>query len=223
MKKFAVILADGNRLFNDALKFAMSDKTDFYVADDVVSGVDAIRSILSRTPDIAVIGQILPDISMIQLVRELKRCAKSTRFLFILKDPSSELIKLLNELEIIGLITDRTGLDEFFKALYSVAKGEKYVSNDVLENLRAHADDTAAEDLLEKLTPREREVLFWLAQGMTNKEIAAGMILSEKTVKNHVSHVLKKLDAADRTKAAAIAWKDGLTMIPEEYFSASDS
>lgn len=223
MKKFAVILADGNKLFNDMLKIAMSDKDDFYIADDVVSGVDAIRSIVSNVPDIAVIGQVLPDISIMQLARELKRRAKSTRFLFILKDPSSELIKLLNELEVIGLITERTGLEEFFKALYSVAKGEKYVSVDVLENLRGHTDDIPIADPLEKLTPREREVLFWLAQGMTNKEIAGGMILSEKTVKNHVSHILKKLDIADRTKAAAMAWKDGLTMIPEEFFSVSDN
>ena len=61
-----------------------------------------------------------------------------------------------------------------------------------------------------------------MANGLTNKEISKTMFLSEKTVKNHVSHILKKLGLQDRTKAAVLAWKEGLPMMPEEYYSASD-
>ena len=80
-------------------------------------------------------------------------------------------------------------------------------------------DDEFYDDPLNEITPREREVLYWLSHGLTNKEIAQRMILSEKTVKNHVSHLLKKLDLTDRTKAAALAWKEGLPQIAEEFFS----
>jgi DNA-binding NarL/FixJ family response regulator len=68
-------------------------------------------------------------------------------------------------------------------------------------------------DLLTDLTSREKEILYWLAQGLNNNEIAARMVLSEKTVKNHVSHILKKLDTRDRTQAAIIAWKVGFAQI----------
>ncbi len=65
-------------------------------------------------------------------------------------------------------------------------------------------------DMIADLTPKETEVLYWLSQGMKNNEIATKMVLSEKTVKNHVSHILKKLDLQDRTQAAVMAWRIGL-------------
>ena len=75
---------------------------------------------------------------------------------------------------------------------------------------------------MERLTPvsyTHLDVYKRQSHGLTNKEIAQRMILSEKTVKNHVSHLLKKLDLTDRTKAAALAWKEGLPQIAEEFFS----
>ncbi|MGI6442349.1 MAG: response regulator transcription factor [Synergistaceae bacterium] len=68
------------------------------------------------------------------------------------------------------------------------------------------------------ITSREREVLYWLAHGQNNKEIASTMILSEKTIKNHITHLLRKLDVTNRTKAAAIAWSEGLPLIPGGIF-----
>jgi DNA-binding NarL/FixJ family response regulator len=71
-------------------------------------------------------------------------------------------------------------------------------------------------DQLEDLTPREKEILYWLSQGLSNTEISRRMVLSEKTVKNHVSHVLKKLDLRDRTQAAIMAWKVGFAQLNPE-------
>ncbi|MGI6790359.1 response regulator transcription factor [Aminivibrio sp.] len=68
-------------------------------------------------------------------------------------------------------------------------------------------------DQLCYLTPREKEILYWLAQGLSNAEVADRMVLSEKTVKNHVSHVLKKLDLRDRTQAAILAWRIGFAQL----------
>ncbi|GHV45824.1 hypothetical protein FACS1894204_06040 [Synergistales bacterium] len=62
---------------------------------------------------------------------------------------------------------------------------------------------------MDRLTPREKEILYWLSQGLSNAEIARRMVLSEKTVKNHVSHILKKLGLRDRTQAAVMAWRTG--------------
>ena len=89
---------------------------------------------------------------------------------------------------------------------------------------RPHADAIlAATSRHQQLTPREREVLYWLALGFTNKEISKKMILSEKTIKNHVSHILKKLELTDRTKAAALAWREGLPQISEDFYSLSSA
>lgn len=70
--------------------------------------------------------------------------------------------------------------------------------------------------LLDDLSPREKVVLYWLSQGMSNQEVAQKTVLSEKTVKNHVSHMLKKLELRDRTQAAILAWKLGFAQMSPE-------
>lgn len=218
MKKYNVILAAGNRLFGDTLKAVLAAEPDFYVLSVSGSGIDCIREALRAQPDLLVLAQVLPDITLFQVVKELHRNARGIRFIFILKDVGSDVLRLFNEIECIGAIHENTNIKEFITALRSVARGERYISGEVLQGLRSTPVKEEIGDALVTLTHREREVLYWLAHGRTNKEIAAMMILSDKTVKNHVSHLLKKLGAADRTKAAAIAWNDGLPMIPEDFF-----
>ncbi|MBQ9881123.1 MAG: response regulator transcription factor, partial [Synergistes sp.] len=94
-------------------------------------------------------------------------------------------------------------------------------SRNVLNPLPHQEERQMRRDLLADITPREREVLYWMAKGLKNREISQKLILSEKTVKNHVSHILKKLETEDRTKAAAIAWEEGLPLVEEEFFSIS--
>ncbi|NLV81612.1 MAG: response regulator transcription factor [Synergistaceae bacterium] len=221
MKKINIILADGSRLFANALKTILSEEQDFNVVSDVYCGIEAIRNVQVLRPDILVLGQVLPDITMFQVVREIYRDIKSIRFLFIVKDGNSELLKFLSEVQTIGVIRHNTDVSELIVALRSIAKGERYISKDVLNDLRYVPEEPDGKDLLREITPREREVLYWLSQGQNNREIAATMILSEKTIKNHITHLLKKLKVADRTKAAAIAWAEGLPLIPEEFFFPS--
>ena len=80
-------------------------------------------------------------------------------------------------------------------------------------------DDYNDDDPLNDITHREREVLYWVSHGLNNKEISERMYLSEKTIKNHVSNILRKLDLDDRTKAAAFAWEEGLPLLPEDFFT----
>lgn len=218
MKKNNIILADGSRLFADALKSILNEEKDFNVVSDVYCGIEAIRNVQLLRPDILVVGQLLPDITMYQVVREIYRDIKNIRFLFIIKDGSSELLKLLSEIDTLGVIRHNTNVNELITALRSIAKGERYLSKDVLNDLRFTPVEEVEQDILGKVTPREREVLYWLSQGQNNREIASTMILSEKTIKNHITHLLKKLNVSDRTKAAAIAWAEGLPLIPEEFF-----
>jgi len=219
MKKTSVLIVDQNRLFAEALSVIVASDAAFTIAGSDESGVDALRSICSTKPGLVVAGQSLPDMNMAQVIREIRRVARSVGFLFIISESSPELLRLLGETERIGAVPASAGLGEFMEALRSVARGERYVSREVIENYSRAADDTVAADPLELLTPREREVLYWLAHGCANAEISAKMVLSEKTVKNHVSHILRKLAFTDRTKAAALAWREGLPLIPEEFFS----
>ena len=82
MKKINVLLADGNRLFIESLRIVILENPEYSVVGTVLSGVDAIKAIAELAPDVTVVGQILPDISILQVVKELRRNSKSTKFLF---------------------------------------------------------------------------------------------------------------------------------------------
>ena len=121
-------------------------------------------------------------------------------------------------------MSSSSDIDELVSALRSLARGERYVSKKVLAAAGGRSGAERLSDPLGEITPREREVLYWLALGLTNKEISKKMILSRKNdKKNHVSHILKKLELTDRTKAAALAWREGLPQISEDFYSLSSA
>lgn len=220
MKKIKIVIADGSNLFVDALKLVLEKEPEVALLSGVNSGVDALRNCIEVQPDVAVIGEVLPDLTIVELAKEIRRSVRGIRFLFIIRDGSSDMLSLLSSMDSVGAVRQSCDIPEFLTALRSVIKGERYISAEVIEYLKnPYSDDMISDDLLNDITQREREVLYWVSHGLTNKEISEMIFLSEKTVKNHVSHILKKLDLSDRTKAAAFAWQDGLPLLPEDFFT----
>lgn len=219
MKKIKLVLADGNNLFVDALSQVLEKEPEVAVVSGAGSGVAALRNCIELRPDVAVIGEVLPDLTIVEAAKEIRRNIKNIRFLFIIKDGSADILSLLGGMDSVGAVRQSCEISELLTALRSVINGERYISPDVIEYLKAPMfNDPSDHDPLTGITQREREVLYWVAQGLTNKEISKRMFLSEKTIKNHVSSMLRKLDLTDRTKAAAFAWHQGLPMLPEDFF-----
>ena len=107
-----------------------------------------------------------------------------------------------------------SGSMELKKAINAVAEGESYIQPDLIPVLNARLVlKNDSKEKIEALTKRELEVLLFLAKGMFNKEIAEKMHISERTVKNHISSIFKKIDVADRTQAAVFAIKNNLVEI----------
>ena len=157
-----------------------------------------------------------------ETAKEIRRSVRGIRFLFMIRDGSADMLSLLSSMDSVGAVRQSCDIPEFLTALHSVIRGERYISAEVIEYLKnPFSDELISEDPLDYITQREREVLYWVSHGLTNKEISARIFLSEKTVKNHVSHILKKLDLSDRTKAAAFAWHEGLPLVPEDFFTPS--
>ena len=220
MKKIKIVLADGSNLFVDALKMILEKEPEIVIMSGASSGVDALRNCIDLQPDIAVIGEILPDLTIVEAAKEIRRSVRGIRFLFLIRDGSADMLSLLSGMDSVGAVRQSCDIAEFLTALRSIIRGERYISSEVIEYLKnPFSDGPLSDDPLEYITQREREVLYWVSHGLTNKEISERIFLSEKTVKNHVSHILKKLDLSDRTKAAAFAWREGLPLIPEDFFT----
>ena len=226
MKKIEIILADADSLFTDALRAALRGVEDFEVSA-ADGGAAGLREVFVRGQGIVVIHRQIPDAETIHMLREGKRDRKELRALLIVKEPTGDLLSLAGENAGIGVMSSvmssSSDIEELVSALRSLARGERYVSKKVLAAAGGRSGAERLSDPLGEITPREREVLYWLALGLTNKEISKKMILSEKTIKNHVSHILKKLELTDRTKAAALAWREGLPQISEDFYSLSSA
>jgi len=219
MKKNRVLIAGENILFIDALRALLEKEADFEEPVCAGNGVEAIKTAREFSPDIIVLDQQLPDINMLQIAREVRHSLKNPSFMLIIKEEAQELLTILSEIKNIGVVRNNTNVAELMTALRAVARGENYINAETISNLRQPLhEELRQKDPLSDITQREKEVLYWLANGSTNKEISSILVLSEKTVKNHVSHILKKLDLSDRTKAAALAWREGLPLMSEEFF-----
>ena len=221
MKKKKIVITGENRLLVDALRFVLESDCgiEAYVGEGTES--DVLREMISSAPNLLVLCGRSADAAAVQTVREAMRRSKTLRVLFIIKENTPELFSLAGEITGVGIMPETSDLTEFKNAIMSLLRGERYISRGVLNSPQHQEEPEKRRDLLADITQREREVLYWIAKGLKNREISKKMILSEKTVKNHVSHILKKLETEDRTKAAAIAWEEGLPLVEEEFFSIS--
>lgn len=224
MKKLRVVLADDHSLFRDGLRRLLELETDIEVVGEAKDGIEAVELVRKLVPDLLLLDVNMPRMDGGEVVKVLSPQFRNVKFVAITAYDDEEHLADLSSAGVDGYILKSSGLEELLSAVRSVANGDPYVDPKVAGKLLSSFQKQKEEDPLANLTQREKEVLFWLSQGYSNSEVAAKMILSEKTVKNHVSHVLRKLDLSDRTQAAVLAWKLGLAQRAEEFTSqvASD-
>jgi DNA-binding NarL/FixJ family response regulator len=223
MKKIRIVVADDHRLFREGLRRLLELENDLEIVGEAKDGAEAVELILAKDPDIVLLDINMPRMDGGQVVSRLRGTNIHSKFMAITAYDDEEHLANLSALGINGYILKSSSMPDLLAALRAVNGGESYVDPKVagklLSSFQKHKEES---DVMQLLTQREKEVLFWLSQGFNNLEISAKMVLSEKTVKNHVSHLLKKLNLNDRTQAAVLAWRMGLvqsvpTSSPVEY------
>lgn len=222
MEKIRIVVADDHRLFREGLRRLLELENDLEIVGEAKDGAEAVDLILSTDPDIVLLDINMPRMDGGEVIKHLRGANIHTKFMAITAYDDEEHLANLSALGINGYILKSSSIPDLLAALRAVYSGESYVDPKVagklLSSFHKHREEN---DVMQMLTQREREVLFWLSQGFSNLEISNKMVLSEKTVKNHVSHMLKKLNLNDRTQAAVLAWRMGLVQntatIPTEY------
>ena len=169
MKKIEIILADADSLFTDALRSALSPVEDFSVSA-AGAGAAGLREAFGRGQGVAVIHRQIPDAETVHILREGKRDRKDLRALLIVKEPTADLLSLAGENAGIGVMSGSSTVEELVSALRSLARGERYVSKKVLAAAGGRSGAERLSDPLGEITPREREVLYWLAHGLTYRK-----------------------------------------------------
>jgi DNA-binding NarL/FixJ family response regulator len=189
-------------------------ESDIKVEAEAGDGEEALAIIHECLPDIVLFDINMPRVNGLQLVKELRNLKIRSALIAVSAYDDEDSLATLSTEGVLGFVLKSSGRSELIAAIHSVSRGQPYVDPHVAGKLMlSFARRKNDKDLLGDLTSREKEILYWLAQGLNNNEVAERMVLSEKTVKNHVSHILKKLDIRDRTQAAIMAWKVGFAQI----------
>ncbi len=213
MQKITMLVAERHRILRDSIRHSLERESDLKVLGDAGDSSELLRLARQKPADLLLFNAAIPNLDFKAVIGELTGVCRSMRYLAITGDENEERLSSLVSLGVQGFILPDSNFFELLCAIRTVARGDRYV-DPKLKNTCGNAINPRRDEmsLLMELTPKEKEVLYWVSQGFCNAEIANMMVLSEKTVKNHISHLLKKLDVKDRTQAAVLAWKLGLPL-----------
>jgi DNA-binding NarL/FixJ family response regulator len=209
--KTRLMIVDDHEVVRMGLKAALEVEDDFTVVAEAGNGRDAIDRARAHQPDIVLMDVRMDGMDGIEACREIRNELPDTKVLMLTSFAEEETVVAAVLAGAAGYVLKNVARARLLEALRSVARGESLldskVTRSVLEKLVAGDGKKGERDVL---TEREREVLVLIADGATNKEIAAKLVVSENTARNHVSHILGKLGFSRRSEAAAYAVRKGL-------------
>jgi two-component system, NarL family, response regulator DevR len=201
-----VLVVDDHEVVREGIVAALDRRENFHVVAQAGTVAEAIAAADRFEPDLVVMDVRLPDGSGVEACRDIRGDHPGTRVVMLTSYPDEEAVLSAIVAGASGYLLKETRLRDLVKALETVGAGgsllDPAVTGKVLERVRRMANDED-DDELARLTTQERRILLLVAEGKTNREIAAEVFLSDKTVKNYVSSILSKLDLQRRTQAAA--------------------
>ena len=205
-----LLVVDDHEVVRQGLVALLDRRAGFQVVAEAGTVAEAIEQARLHQPDIVVMDVRLPDGSGVEACREIRAELPETRVIMLTSYPDEEAVLSAIVAGASGYLLKQIRARDLVAALEAVGRGESLldpaVTERVLERVRRIAAGEA-NDELSVLTPQEQKILMLVAEGKTNKEIAAEVFLSDKTVKNYVSSILSKLNLERRAQAAAFVAK----------------
>ncbi|NLM13233.1 MAG: response regulator transcription factor [Epulopiscium sp.] len=217
-EKIRVIIADDHSMVREGLKQLIELEDDIEVVDQAGNGEEAIKKAMEKKPDVILMDINMPVLNGIEAVKRLREQKCPSKIIMLTIHNEIEYLLETIEIGIDGYILKDSDSEALITAIHTVYEGESYIQPNMAAQLvKAMNKEQIVPDekseLKNKLTSREIEVLQLIAEGLLNKEIAQKLCISEKTVKNHVSNIFRKIDVCDRTQAAVYAIKEHIVEI----------
>ena len=208
----SVLIVDDHPLFIDGVRAAFAGQADLEVVGEAHDVAEALAFVGATPPDVVLMDLNLPDGSGIDATRAVLAASPSTRVLVITMSAEDDAVVAAMRTGARGFVVKGAGREDLLHAVRTVAAGGAVFSPSVADRLGGFFSGMAAQpgrEIFPQLSEREREVLELVARGYDNRRIARELFLSDKTVRNHVSNVLTKLDAPDRASAVERARRAG--------------
>ncbi|CAM5645082.1 DNA-binding response regulator [Streptomyces spiroverticillatus] len=209
--KIRVLLVDDHQVVRRGLRTFLEIQDDIEVVGEAGDGAEGVAQAESLRPDVVLMDIKMPGTDGIEALRRLRELANPAKVLIVTSFTEQRTVVPALRAGASGYVYKDVDPDALAGAIRSVHAGHVLLQPEVAGALLAQDDPHNGQGRSTSLTEREREVLALIADGRSNREIARALVLSEKTVKTHVSNILMKLDLADRTQAALYAVRHGLT------------
>lgn len=210
--RISIIIVDDHEVVRNGVRSYLETIPDFDVVGEAESGEKALKLVSELIPDIVLLDLIMPGMDGVETTRRIKQISPRTQVVVLTSYHDDAHIFPALKAGAISYILKDMKMEKLVEALHRAIKHEvtlhPLVAARVLQNIRGEGGEEPP--LFTELTERELDVLKLIANGLTNSQIAEKLVISENTVKGHVSNILSKLHLADRTQVAVYAWQQGI-------------
>lgn len=218
----SLLIVDDHKLVRWGVRTFLATQPEIEVVGEAAGGEEALRLVAELVPDVALVDLIMPGMDGIEVTRQIKAISPRTQVIVLTSYHEDEHIFPAIRAGALSYLLKDVGTEELADAIRKAASGEAVMHSRVAARLVRELQESVSQahtplqlqhqhvPPLGSLTDREGEVLGLVAEGLSNGEIAEQLVISENTVKSHVSNILSKLQLADRTQAAIYAWREGL-------------
>lgn len=211
MKKINVMIADDHSLIREGLKQLLEFDGTIKVVGEASNGIECLDKLNTYNPDVLLLDINMPEMNGIEVLEKMKDADSKIKVLILTVHNEMDYLMKAVDIGVDGYILKDSESSELKKAINAVKDGENYIQPSLIPSLNNQlVNRDTDKDKISSLTNRELEVLVQVANGMFNKEIAMNLNISERTVKNHISNIFKKIDVSDRTQAAVFAIRNNI-------------
>ncbi len=211
-----VLIVDDHAVVREGLRTLLGYQLGLEVVGEASNGLQAVEQARALQPDVILLDLVMPRMGGVQAIGEIKKENPDARILILTSFAEDDKVFPAIKSGALGYLLKDSSPQELLRAIRQVHRGESSlhptIARKLIREISQPSDLPPAQD---PLTPREMEVLQLVAQGLSNPEIAAKLFISERTVRNYVSHILDKLHLANRVQAALYALREGLTSLNE--------
>lgn len=211
-----ILLADDHAILRTGLRLMLSSVPNLEVVGEATNGKEALGKADELKPDLVIMDITMPEMNGIEATQELKRHHPKTKVLMLTMHENEELLFRTIQAGGSGYVLKKSADNELLDAIHQVVRGETFLRPDmakqVMQDYLERVDTGEETQSYEDLTDREREVLRYLAEGMTNKQVAEKLVLSIRTVETHRMRIMDKLGLKGRAALVTYAKRHGIVL-----------
>ena len=210
MQQVEVVIVDDHVMVREGIKQLLEMDGDIRVIGEASDGEEGLKVVEATDPDVLLLDVNMPKMNGLEVLQKIKESGIKRKVLILTIHNEVEYLLKAIEIGVDVYVLKDSELSVLRRAIFAVNEGNTYIQSSLAPLLKKRLEEPdVVESNEEGLTKREMEVLKLIAEGLYNKEIADRLTISEKTVKNHVSNIFRKINVSDRTQAAVFAIRSG--------------